>query len=179
MHLLLYVFVLAFIPGRTPLKYTLVLNKFIGRCSGTNPKSSFDNIKISYMPSGDLSLDFDIVIHRPVRDSLKSTWIVERCASREALDTCSHFAEFNTTKFCNIISKAGSAWSSFMSCIQPKYSCPLKKITYFGRNCTVDPNRFFFPITGSYWKIKSEIVDGRDNALFMCLFFEGGVSVQH
>ncbi|KAK9744368.1 hypothetical protein QE152_g7812 [Popillia japonica] len=160
---------LILIGEQTPLKYTSYLNKFVGRCPGTNPKAWYENIKISYMPSGDLSLDFDIVVKQPFGDPLQTTWVIERCSAREALDTCSHFAEFKTKKFCSMLAGTDTAWSSFMSCIHPKYKCPFRKMTYVGRNCSVDPNRFVIPVAGSYWKIKSEVVDLRDNSVALCI----------
>lgn len=96
------------------------------------------------MPSGDVSLDFDIIVKEAYGDPLlvlyyylvhtvldrkfQANWIVERCASREALDTCSHFAEFKTKKFCNLLMGTDKAWSSFADCVKPKFQCPLKKV---------------------------------------------------
>lgn len=123
----------------------------------------------------------------------QATWTVERCTSREALDTCSKFATFNTKKFCSLLAGNDKALSSFLKCIRPEYACPIRKVkivvywciamhlssfkfqfTYTGRNCTLDPKNFFIPLAGSYWKIKIKIVDLRDNSLVLCATYEGG-----
>ncbi|KAF2887264.1 hypothetical protein ILUMI_18909, partial [Ignelater luminosus] len=52
---------------------------------------------------------------------------IDRCISRDNLDTCEHFYDYKMDNYCWIVNSYTPLWSPFYETFEPKWRCPIKK----------------------------------------------------
>ncbi|GLV39236.1 hypothetical protein CBL_06286 [Carabus blaptoides fortunei] len=89
---------------------------------------------------------------------------VQRCASREALDTCAPFTKLKPMNTCALLMMKNMAWTKIIESIKPPFQCPLTgRVELSIDEVTFDSDLFrFFPLDNYYWKVAIRIYFGKE-----------------
>lgn len=125
------------------------MDRFDGKCPGHNAPVAMET---RWQQNGSkLYLNYTFTVKEDVPDhplyvSLSSricpsycvklfqlTINLERCKSKENLDTCEQFNQLKH-KYCETLSSTNSVWGKCYSKVTPPWKCPLKKVGKFLNN---------------------------------------------
>ncbi|XP_065169024.1 uncharacterized protein [Atheta coriaria] len=151
------------------------MDKFLLNCPETKQHKYplyYDNITV-YSSAGLLTFNYDVINNVYIKPPFSLFVDIQRCKGKENPDSCIKFANFKTSRLCNLLVSTKEFWSPMITCARPKFGCPMAKGIYRGRNCTLDMSGFnWFPLGDSYWKLKVQLAV-QSNNMIACGLVEG------
>nr|XP_022900294.1 uncharacterized protein LOC111413524 [Onthophagus taurus] len=174
---LLIIFILVISPkidGKS--KIQLYINE-IKTCPGfSKAPIQLKSVKIINDAHKNFLVSYRVDVTRNISEDANLRLSLERCASKEAPDTCTKFTSLYTKNACKLCNAANTFFAPFVSCLKPPLNCPIIKRTFRGENCTFNMDLFrMFPITGFHWKFKFELFHSITNECIFCCQGEAGI----
>ncbi|GLV39234.1 hypothetical protein CBL_06284 [Carabus blaptoides fortunei] len=93
---------------------------------------------------------------------------IQRCASREALDTCAPFTKLKPVNTCALLMMKNMAWTKIIESME--FQCPVTgRAELSADEVAFDSDLFrFFPLDNYYWKTTLTVYFGKEYTSF-CL----------
>ncbi|XP_044262609.1 uncharacterized protein LOC123010050 [Tribolium madens] len=133
------------------------------------------NVQIAFSNRINL-ISAQVLIRETLHEDIKIKLVLNRCKSREALDSCEKYQNINMNHFCGILNDDNKPWSPFLKMCDPPFACPFKKGVYSFRNGTFDGSAVgHLPVSGWYWIVTAFMVGEKSDRTLGCVNFDGQI----